>query len=62
MPTVVKGSYRCEICRDVVELVRGCRCGHHAGADWLFQCIDGCGRVSLARGRCRECQPTADTE
>ena len=30
-------------------------------ADRLFQCIDGCGRVSPARGRCRERRPTADT-
>ena len=35
MPLVVKGPYRCELCGDTVELVNGCRCGHHAGCDWL---------------------------
>ena len=35
MPSNVPGPYRCEICYDVVELARGCWCGHHAGADWI---------------------------
>lgn len=59
MPTVVKGSCRCEIRRDAVELARG---SHHAGADWLFKRIIVCSRESLAPSCCSECRPATDME